>query len=248
MAKLYNLARMTTATTGTGTITLGSAVTGWLSFAATGASDGDQISYAINDPGTSPTASEIGTGTYTASGTTLTRTVTKSTNSNSAINLSGNAHVFITPRAEDMVINVSAPAFSANLNSVNQTGIASATATLVNFNNTVYNVGSYFDTTNKKWTPPAGTIILAAGLLVQGTFPTTNAVSVEFYKNGALLYQFIAGASTAANQSTMYGSIQDRANGSDYYQIYVYQTTTSGTITVYSGTGFTFFQGVWICP
>lgn len=96
MAKLYNLARMTTATTGTGTITLGSAVSGYLTFAQAGVANADVVDYAIKDGSNS----EIGTGTYTSSGTTLTRTVTKSTNSNAAINLSGSAEVFISPRAE----------------------------------------------------------------------------------------------------------------------------------------------------
>jgi microcystin-dependent protein len=99
MALLYNLARMTTATTGTGTITLGAAVSGFLSFANAGISDGDQVSYAIRDGGNS----EIGTGTYTAAGTTLTRNVTKSTNSNNPLSLSGSAEVFITARKEDFL-------------------------------------------------------------------------------------------------------------------------------------------------
>lgn len=99
MAKLYNLARMTTATTGTGTITLGSAVAGFLSFVSAGISDGDVITYAIQDGSNS----EIGRGTYTASGTTLTRSVLKSTNSNALISLSGAAQVFITPAAEDLL-------------------------------------------------------------------------------------------------------------------------------------------------
>lgn len=89
---------MTTATSGTGTITLGSAVSGYLTFALAGIADGDIIDYAIKDGANS----EIGTGTYTTSGTTLTRTVTKSTNSNTAISLSGTAEVFITPRAETL--------------------------------------------------------------------------------------------------------------------------------------------------
>lgn len=97
MAKLYNLARMTTATTGTGTITLGSAVAGFLSFASSGIADGDTVTYAIEDGANS----EIGRGVYTSSGTTLTRSVLKSTNSNAAISLSGSAQVFITPAAED---------------------------------------------------------------------------------------------------------------------------------------------------
>jgi hypothetical protein len=93
MAKLYNLARMTTATTGTGTITLGSAVSGYLSFASAGVQNGDTVTYAIKDGSNS----EIGEGVYTTSGTTLTRSVIKSTNSDTAISLSGSAEVFITP-------------------------------------------------------------------------------------------------------------------------------------------------------
>ena len=98
MAKLYNLARMTTATTGTGTITLGSAVASYLSFASSGVSNGETVTYAIADGSNR----EIGRGVYTSSGTTITRTVLESTNSNTAINLSGNAEVFITAAAEDI--------------------------------------------------------------------------------------------------------------------------------------------------
>lgn len=97
MARLYNLARVSTATTGTGTITLGSAVAGFLSFAGAGVSDGETVTYAIKDGSNS----EIGRGVYTSSGTTLTRSVIKSTNSNTAISLSGSAVVFITAAAED---------------------------------------------------------------------------------------------------------------------------------------------------
>ena len=103
-AKLYNLARMTTATTGTGTLTLGSAATGFISFATAGVSDGETITYAIEDGNDR----EIGRGTYTASGTTLTRSVLKSTNAGSAINLSGTAQVFITNAAEDHIAGPSA--------------------------------------------------------------------------------------------------------------------------------------------
>lgn len=88
---------MTTATTGTGTLTLGSTITGFLSFATAGVSNGETVTYAIEDGDNR----EIGRGVYTSSGTTLTRSVLKSTNAGSAINLSGNAQVFITAAAED---------------------------------------------------------------------------------------------------------------------------------------------------
>lgn len=109
MAKLYNLARMTTATTGTGTITLGSAVVSYLSFASAGVSNGETVTYAIVDGNNR----EIGRGVYTASGTTLTRTVLKSTNSDTAINLSGSAEVFITAASEDIANKGETNTFSA---------------------------------------------------------------------------------------------------------------------------------------
>jgi hypothetical protein len=97
MAKLYNLARMSTATTGTGTITLGSAISGYLTFANAGVADGDFVSYGIKDGANS----EAGFGKYTTAGTTLTRNVVKSTNSNTAISLSGAAEVYVTALAAD---------------------------------------------------------------------------------------------------------------------------------------------------
>ena len=99
MVKLVNRAKMTTATTGTGTITLGSAVDGFQTFTAAGVSDGDTVRYCIED-GTS--SFELGSGVFTASGTTLTRVVSESSNSDNAISLSGDAIVFITAIAADI--------------------------------------------------------------------------------------------------------------------------------------------------
>lgn len=102
MAKLYNLAAMTVASTGTGTITLGAAATIntvlFLSFAAAGAVDGDIVAYSINDVG----QSEHGIGTIGGGVTTLTRGPTNSTNANAAINMTAAAIVRISPRKQDI--------------------------------------------------------------------------------------------------------------------------------------------------
>src|SRR5262245_4591217 len=100
IAKLYNRAQMTTATTGTGALTLGSAVSGFLSFAGAGAANGETVSYLIEDANG---GWEVGRGVYTSSGTTLSRTVLKSSNSNNAVNLSGTAVVSIVAVAEDYI-------------------------------------------------------------------------------------------------------------------------------------------------
>lgn len=97
MPRLYNRAKMTTATTGTGTITLGSASTAYQSFSAAGVSNGEVVRYLIEDG----SAWEYGTGTYTSAGTTLSRTPIESTNADAAINLSGSATVAIVAGAED---------------------------------------------------------------------------------------------------------------------------------------------------
>ncbi len=100
MANTYvDRAMMTTATTGTGTITLGSAVPGYQSFATAGLTTGQTVRYCIQDVSNTW---EIGIGTYTTSGTTLTRGATESSNSGSAISLSGSATVFITIGAADL--------------------------------------------------------------------------------------------------------------------------------------------------
>ncbi len=99
MPVLKNRAKMSTSTTGTGTITLGSAESGYQTFADAGVSNGNVVRYVIEDGNNF----EIGTGTYTASGTTLTRSVSESNNSNNAINLSGSATVFISAIDDDIV-------------------------------------------------------------------------------------------------------------------------------------------------
>jgi len=103
----------TTTTTGTGTLTLGGAVTGFETFTAN-LSDGDTTYYACTDN----TDFEVGLGTFTASGTTLARTtILASSNSGSAVNWSaGTRTVFCTlPAAKTVFLDGSNVANISNL-------------------------------------------------------------------------------------------------------------------------------------
>ena len=88
----------TTATTGTGAVTLAGAVAGFQSFAAVG--NANTTHYAIVDSGSG--AWEVGVGTYTSSGTTLSRdTVLSSSNSNTLVDFGvGSKDVFVTYPSE----------------------------------------------------------------------------------------------------------------------------------------------------
>jgi hypothetical protein len=88
----------TTTTTGTGTVTLAGAVSGYQTFATIG--NGNTTFYTL----TSGTNWEVGIGTYASSGTTLARTtILSSSNSNAAIVLAGTSNAFVTYPAERAV-------------------------------------------------------------------------------------------------------------------------------------------------
>jgi hypothetical protein len=107
--------KVTTTTTGTGTLTLGSAATGFQSFAAVG--DGNTTYYAVSSVLGSEW--EVGVGTYTASGTTLSRdTILDSSNSGAAVNFSaGEKDVYVVYPSDKAVYKESGSEV-VNLNSI----------------------------------------------------------------------------------------------------------------------------------
>jgi len=101
MAKLANRAKMTISSTGTGNITLASAVAGYQSFLDAGVSDGDVCRYIIED--NSGADWEIGTAAVSNNSTVLVRTVEESSAANNAaLNLTSSAKVFIGVTANDL--------------------------------------------------------------------------------------------------------------------------------------------------
>ena len=126
--------KVTTTTTGTGDISLAGASTGFQDFSAVG--DGNTTYYAISSALGSEY--EVGIGTYTASGPSLSRdTILASSNSGSAVNFSaGTKDVYVVAPADRSVVvdgsSVSIPNSATVPVASGGTGASTASAALAN--------------------------------------------------------------------------------------------------------------------
>ena len=142
----------TSTTTGTGTLTLAGAVAGFQSFAAIG--NGNTTYYTITNAAGSW---EVGIGTYTSSGTTLSRTtVLASSNSGSLVSFTGTLNVFCDYPSERAVYQDASTgtAYSPALASSNGITVNNATVSANYTIPTGYNAVS------------AGPITVASGVVV----------------------------------------------------------------------------------
>jgi hypothetical protein len=170
----------TTTTTGTGTLTLGGAVLGFQTFAIIG--NANQTYYAISDPTTGDF--EVGIGTYTASGTTLSRTtVLESSNSNSLVDFAaGSKNVFCTYPAERAVYLDTAGS-AVTLLDIGTLGVSTANITTANITSGTVSTTptSNTDIVNKQYADA-----IASGIHFHEAvaLATTAALPANTYNNG----------------------------------------------------------------
>jgi hypothetical protein len=126
---LKDRVKETTTTTGTGTVTLAGAAAGFQTFGVVG--NGNTTYYAIVDNTTG--AWEVGIGTYTSSGTTLSRTtVLSSSNSGSLVNFAaGSKDVFCTyPSSKSVYLDAADVVAQLSFGAITATSVAMTTGTI----------------------------------------------------------------------------------------------------------------------
>ena len=134
--------------------------------------------------------------------------------------------------------------FSVDKNGTDQTGISDSTSTKVTWPREVYDVGGLF--ASDGWTPPAGNVALACGLITSCTITAGATIAAQLYKNGSI-FKNVTEPSTP-NQGSAVIAVEDIANGTDVYTMQVFQDVTASTVTVVGTTYQTWFMGHWIGP
>jgi len=185
-------------TTGTGTFTLGGAADGFQSFSVIG--DGNTTFYTISNG----TDWEVGIGTYTASGTTLSRdTILESSNSGNAVNWgAGDKDVFVTYPAEKAIYDGGPLGTPLSGTLTNATGLPVATG----ISGLGSNVATFLATPSSANLASAVTDETGSGALVFGNGPTIGTAAL----NRSLLNttkEFITVSATAATGTINFDAI-----------------------------------------
>jgi len=224
---LKDRVKETSTTAGTGTLTLAGASAGFQSFAAVG--NGNTTYYAIVD--STAGTWEVGIGTYTSSGTTLSRdTVLSSSNSGSLVTFSSNSKdVFVTyPSEKSVYEDASNVVVQQSFGAITATSAALTTGTISTapVNNT--------DIVNKQYADA-----IASGIHFHEAvdLATTTALPANTYNNGtsgvgATLTANANGALSVDSTLTVVGNrilVKNEAAGANNGVYTVTQVGSAGT-------------------
>ncbi len=131
--------------------------------------------------------------------------------------------------------------FSAHKNATDQTGVLPGTDTKVTATTELYDVGSYYDAANSKWTPPAGKVIVGGHAYITVNVVDQNPTVGIIYKNGARFKIAVITSSGTQAQGALVVA-EDDANGTDFYELYVL-VGGAGNKTIDGTSPLTYFWG-----
>ena len=233
----------TTTTTGTGTYTLGGAITGFETFTAN-LSNADTTYYCCTDG----TDFEVGLGTFASSGTTLARTaILSSSNSNSAVNwTSGTRNIFCTlPAAKTVFLDASGNAtLGADLSVGDDLTVNGGVIELRSDSGSVGQIKLYCEVSNnhaQTLSPQAhseaatNTLTLPGGSTIGNSDATlVSDTGTQTLTNKSLTTPVLTGSSSAA------GSIlfkEDTDNGTNAVTLIGPASTADVTVTLPNSAG-----------
>ena len=255
----------TTTTTGTGTVTLAGAVSGFQSFAAIG--NGNTTYYCI----TSGVAWEVGLGTYASVGPTLARTtILASSSGGAAITLAGTSNVFcVYPSSKSVYLDASGNVAGYNLTTgtINSTTVGATTPATGAFTTLTATGAVVFGTGDGTASVTGNTVRSAssAGTNLTGASLTLSAGNgTGTGGSGALIFTTAPAGATGATANTLaevarvtadkylrmaastngiqFGGNTASANALNVYEegswtVNFYDATTAGNVSATSTTG-----------
>jgi len=213
--------RETTTTTGTGTVTLAGPVTGFQSFSVIG--NANTTYYAIVDAATGDW--EVGIGTYTLSGTTLSRdTVLESSNSGALVPfIAGTKDVFCTYPAERSVYadgtTIASPAANLTANGI---PYASSTSALTTGSSLTFDGTNFTTTGNATATAfiPSSSTVPTNGLYLPASntigFSTNTTERMRITSDGRIQINGAAGTATTLVTTTGAFPLNNAATGYNF--------------------------------
>lgn len=218
---VYNRVQETTATTGTGAITLAGAVAGYQSFAVVG--NGNTTFYTI----TSGLLWEVGIGTYSTTGPTLTRTtvLSNSSGNTSPITLTGTSSVFVDYPAENAVWQGGPLGTPLSATLTNATGLpltTGVTGTLATGNG---GTGVTTSTGANSNVLRDANVNINANNFIAGYNVITAAGTTTVLTNASAYYQRISGSTTQTVQLPV-GTTMSLGQG------FTFDNDSSGVVTI----------------
>ena len=157
---------------------------------------------------------------------------------NATLDVYSKAEVYTKSETDAKLDN---PAFSAYV-AANQT-ITSSTYTKVNFNTEEFDIGSCYDTTNKRWTPNKAGYYQVSMTVNNITSVSPSVFVASIYKNGSSFKQ--GGDMRGTNACAITSSALIYMNGTtDYLEGFAYITATTPTIA--GGSNISYFSAYFV--